>query len=77
MPSCCGGVPFFPHALYRDGIACAIAVLVVIALSVTFGPKGPGQIADPTLIHADPRPDWYFLPLFALALCLRRRSKRC
>lgn len=61
------GVPFFPHAVYRDGIACAMAVLLVVAASVTFGPKGPGQIADPTLIHAEPRPDWYFLPLFALA----------
>ncbi len=61
------GVPFFPHALYRDGIACAVAVLVVVGLSVAFGPKGPGQIADPTLIHSEPRPDWYFLPLFALA----------
>jgi ubiquinol-cytochrome c reductase cytochrome b subunit len=61
------GVPFFPHALYRDGVACAISVMVVVGLSVTFGPKGPGEIADPTLINAEPRPDWYFLPLFALA----------
>lgn len=64
------GVPFFPHAIYRDGIACAIAVIVVVALSVSLGPKGPGAFPDPTLIGADPRPDWYFLPMFALAaLC--------
>ncbi|MCA9264919.1 MAG: cytochrome b N-terminal domain-containing protein [Planctomycetales bacterium] len=61
------GVSFFPHVIYRDAVACAIGVLIVVGLAVTFGPKGPGQIADPTLIHAEPRPDWYFLPLFALA----------
>jgi ubiquinol-cytochrome c reductase cytochrome b subunit len=64
------GVPFFPHAIYRDGIASAIAVIVVVALAVSFGPKGPGAFPDPTIIAADPRPDWYFLPMFALAaLC--------
>ncbi|QDV85871.1 cytochrome b N-terminal domain-containing protein [Planctomycetes bacterium TBK1r] len=64
------GVPFFPHAIYRDGIACAIAVIVVVALAVIFGPKGPDAFPDPTIIGADPRPDWYFLPMFALAaLC--------
>ncbi|GIW83265.1 MAG: hypothetical protein KatS3mg105_5072 [Gemmatales bacterium] len=61
------GVPFFPHAFYRDGVACAIGVLIVVGLAVVFGPKGPMAPADPTLIQAEPRPDWYFLPLFALA----------
>ncbi|UUO06955.1 cytochrome b N-terminal domain-containing protein [Blastopirellula sp. J2-11] len=61
------GIPFFPHALYRDGVACAMAVLIVVGLAVIFGPKGPGEIPDPTLIHAEPRPDWYFLPVFAMA----------
>ncbi len=60
------GVPFVPHALYRDGIACAVTVLVVVALSVGFGPKGPGEVADPTLIASEPRPDWEFLPVYAL-----------
>ncbi len=61
------GVPFFPHAVYRDGIACAAAVLIVVALAVTLGPKGPLALPDPTIVHAEPRPDWYFLPLFAVA----------
>jgi len=30
------------------------------------GPYGPNSIPDPSLIHAHPRPDWYFLWLFAL-----------
>ncbi len=61
------GVPFVPHVLYRDGIACAAAVIVVVALSIVFGPKGPAAIGDPTLLAAEPRPDWEFLPAFALA----------
>ncbi len=61
------GVPFVPHALYRDGIACAAAVVIVVGLSVVLGPKGPEAIGDPTLLAAEPRPDWPFLPAFALA----------
>lgn len=61
------GVPFVPHALYRDGIACALAVIIVVGVSVVVGPKGPGAIGDPTLLAAEPRPDWEFLPVFALA----------
>ncbi len=60
------GIPFFPHALYRDGVACALLVLVVLTVSIVVGPKGPGEPPDPTLVHAEPRPDWYFLPAFAL-----------
>lgn len=60
------GEPFFPHALYRDGLACGAAVLVIMLIAFVFGPKGPGDPPDPTLIHVEPRPDWYFLAFFAL-----------
>lgn len=61
------GVPFVPDVLYRDGIACAVAVIVVVGLSVWLGPKGPEALGDPTLLKAEPRPDWAFLPIYALA----------
>ncbi len=61
------GVPFVPDALYRDGIACAIAVIIVVTLSICFGPKGPEAIGDPTLLGTEPRPDWAFLPAYAMA----------
>ena len=60
------GQPFFPHDVTKDAIFSGLAVLVVFTLAVTFGPKGPSGPPDPTLIAAEPRPDWYFLPLFAL-----------
>jgi ubiquinol-cytochrome c reductase cytochrome b subunit len=60
------GEPFFPQDVSRDAIFSALTVLVVFGLAVTFGPKGPGGVPDPTIVQAEPRPDWEFLPLFAL-----------
>jgi len=60
------GEPFFPYDFTKDALFSAVAVLVVFALAFTFGPKGTSGPPDPTLIAAEPRPDWYFLPLFAL-----------
>ncbi|HEY1601665.1 MAG TPA: cytochrome b N-terminal domain-containing protein [Pirellulales bacterium] len=60
------GEPFFPYDVSKDALFSALAVLVVFALAISFGPKGPNGPPDPTLVAAEPRPDWYFLPLFAL-----------
>ncbi len=60
------GEPFFPAAVARDAIFSALTVLAVVGLAAWLGPQGPGEPPDPTLIQAMPRPDWYFLPLFAL-----------
>jgi ubiquinol-cytochrome c reductase cytochrome b subunit len=61
------GVPFFPDAFYRDGTFAFAALLIVVALALILGPNGPNGIPDPTLIQANPRPEWYFLPVFGLA----------
>lgn len=60
------GEPFFPKDVSRDAIFSALTVLVVFGLAVAFGPKGPNGHPDPTIVQAEPRPDWEFLPLFAL-----------
>lgn len=60
------GQPFYPEAVIKDAIACALAVLGVVIAAVVIGPEGPGLPADPTLIQSNPRPDWYFWWLFAL-----------
>lgn len=60
------GVPFWPDAAWRDVIFALAVGSVVLALSIWPGPKELGARADPTLIVAFPRPDWYFLWLFAL-----------
>ncbi len=60
------GVPFFGDAMRKDVFFSALTVLVVVIISAVWGPKGPGAPPDPSLIPANPRPDWYFLWLFGL-----------
>jgi ubiquinol-cytochrome c reductase cytochrome b subunit len=59
------GEPFFPDAVWRDAIVSFATVVVVVIVAAWLGPYGPRSIPDPTL-PANPRPDWYFLWLFAL-----------
>ena len=66
------GTPFYPGAAVRDVIASFIAVVVVIALAVIAGAPMLGKPPDPTIIVADPRPDWYFLGYFALLAVIPR-----
>lgn len=59
------GVPFFPDAAQRDMVFCGLALLVVLGLAAWFGPFGPGGVPDPTIIDTNPRPDFFFLWIFA------------
>jgi len=60
------GVSFFPYAARKDMVACGVVLLVVVLCAVVFGPFGPHGVPDPTLIDAAPKPDFYFLALYAL-----------
>jgi ubiquinol-cytochrome c reductase cytochrome b subunit len=60
------GIPFYPDAAWRDAVVAFAAVTVVVILAATVGPVALGKPPDPTIIVADPRPDWYFLGYFAL-----------
>ena len=44
----------------------ALVILLVLACAALFGPFGPHGVPDPTLIDTAPKPDFYFLALFAL-----------
>ncbi|MBY0526623.1 MAG: cytochrome b N-terminal domain-containing protein [Gemmataceae bacterium] len=61
-----GGEPFFPDSMWRDAIFSFLTILVAVGVAAYLGPYGPRSVPDPTLIQANPRPDWYFLWLFAL-----------
>jgi ubiquinol-cytochrome c reductase cytochrome b subunit len=59
------GVPFVPHAIGKDLIFAAIVIVAILGSALIFGPKGPGGPPNPTLVDTNPRPDFYFLSIFA------------
>ena len=59
------GVPFAPDAIGKDLIFSALVIIGILAAAFFFGPKGPTGIANPTLVDTNPRPDFYFLSIFA------------
>ena len=60
------GVPFVPAAVWKDLVFAAVVLLAVAACAAFFGPFGPGGEPDPTIIQTSPRPDYFFLWLYAL-----------
>jgi len=60
------GVPFWPDAGWKDVVFALAVGSIVLILAIVLGPPELGNKADPTVIQADPRPDWYFLWYFAL-----------
>jgi ubiquinol-cytochrome c reductase cytochrome b subunit len=60
------GVPFFPDAARKDMVSMGLAILLVLFCAAIFGPFGPHGVPDPSIIDTAPKPDFYFLALFAL-----------
>jgi ubiquinol-cytochrome c reductase cytochrome b subunit len=59
-------VRFFPDAARKDMVGMGVVVLAVLLCAAIFGPNGPHGVPDPTLIDTAPKPDFYFLALYAL-----------
>jgi ubiquinol-cytochrome c reductase cytochrome b subunit len=52
-------------------VVFALAVgSIVLLVAIVVGPPELGRPADPTIVEAYPRPDWYFLWYFALLALL-------
>ncbi len=60
------GAPFAPYAIWKDMFFAAFIILAVAACAVWFGPFGPSGEPDPTIIQTVPKPDYFFLWLYAL-----------
>ena len=60
------GVPFLPVAAWKDIVFSGGVVAAVAVCAVVFGPFGPGGPPDPTIIQTVPKPDFFFLWLYAV-----------
>jgi len=60
------GVPFVPNAVWKDILFSGFILLSIAVCAMYFGPFGPGGQPDPTIIQTAPRPDFFFLWLYAL-----------
>ena len=60
------GVPFVPGAIWKDLFFAAFILLSIAACAAYFGPFGPSGPPDPTIIQTAPRPDFFFLWLYAV-----------
>jgi ubiquinol-cytochrome c reductase cytochrome b subunit len=59
------GVPFVPNVIGKDLIFSGFLIIAIVTCALVFGPAGPSGPPNPTLIHTAPKPDFYFLPIYA------------
>jgi ubiquinol-cytochrome c reductase cytochrome b subunit len=64
------GVPFVPYAVWKDLLFGAAVLAAVGLCAAYFGPFGPTGQPDPTIIQTVPKPDYFFLWLYALLALL-------
>jgi ubiquinol-cytochrome c reductase cytochrome b subunit len=60
------GIPFVPGAIVKDMFFSGLILLCIAACAAYFGPFGPSGQPDPTIIQTVPRPDYFFLWLYAV-----------
>ncbi len=66
------GLPFWPDVAWREVLFGILLILVILVLAFVFGPVPIGKPPDPADIIANPRPDWYFIWVFALFALMPR-----
>ena len=64
------GVPFVPNVIGKDLIFSGCLIVAIVTCALVFGPAGPCGPPNPTLIHTAPKPDFYFLPVYAILALL-------
>jgi ubiquinol-cytochrome c reductase cytochrome b subunit len=69
------GMPFVPNGVGKDIVANGLLLLVIVALAVFVGPKGPEIPADPAQIISEAKPDYPFLWLLSAAALLPSGSE--
>ena len=60
------GIPFVPGAVSKDLFFSGSILLAIAACALLLGPFGPSGQPDPTIIQTVPKPDYFFLWLYAV-----------
>src|SRR5271156_3722638 len=60
------GIPFVPGAISKDLVFSGCILLSIAACALYFGPFGPSGQPDPTIIQTVPKPDYFFLWIYAV-----------
>jgi ubiquinol-cytochrome c reductase cytochrome b subunit len=60
------GVPFWPDAMWRDVVFSTVVVVGILACAVIFGAPSLSTPPNPSNIHSNPMPDWYFWWYFTI-----------
>jgi ubiquinol-cytochrome c reductase cytochrome b subunit len=60
------GVPFLPYGIWKDVLFSGLVLLAIAACALYFGSYGPSGQPDPRVIQTAPRPDYFFLWLYAV-----------
>jgi ubiquinol-cytochrome c reductase cytochrome b subunit len=60
------GIPFIPGALWRDLVFSAGIIAAVAVCAYIFGPIGPNGQPNPAIIQTVPKPDFFFLWIYAI-----------
>ncbi|MGH9607464.1 MAG: cytochrome b N-terminal domain-containing protein [Terracidiphilus sp.] len=60
------GMPFIPGAFWRDLVFSGAIVAAVVVCAWVLGPFGPNGQPDPSIIQTVPKPDFFFLWIYAI-----------
>jgi ubiquinol-cytochrome c reductase cytochrome b subunit len=64
------GIPFVPGAMWKDMLFSAASIVAIMICAAYFAPFGPTGYPDPTIVQTIPKPDFFFLWLYAMLALL-------